>query len=534
MTACETRRPLRALLSLLAASTMLAAVALVAEMAEDVEVVTIVLDAAEETAARNLYAAGGVDLANCSFLHGLNEDIYTRDWGPWFVLDGNHQQNVVDFVYEWPGCPGDEVLPTLYARSRGLPWVFMDLVTAGGNYMTDGLGTAASSQSIWLNNPGLTPGDIDGTLRTTLGIAKHHVLPDPGYYYLHIDCFAKYLSPTVVMVAEVGEGHPKFQMLEDTTAYFARQITGYGTPWEVVRVFAPNQPYTNSLILNDKVLVPVKGGPWDSRALEAYRSAMPGYEVIGFPFGGWAWFDALHCRTKEINDRHMLYVGHRPLLDRPADAAGFPIHAEVRAYSGTALTAGTPEVRWRTTGSWSSVPMTPVGGTQYLAHLPAQPFGTEIEYTIHAEDASGRSEFHPYVGEAAAHRFTVRPLGSETNAISASAGGTVDFLLDAGTANAGRDYVLLASASGTSPGLPLPGGLTLPLNPDAFFHVVRHSTGSPEFTGFQGTLDPAGRASARLDLGARPELLGSTLHFAFICVSPIDFVSNPTAVYMQE
>jgi len=42
--------------------------------------------------------------------------------------------------------------------------------------------------------------------------------------------------------------------------------------------------------------------------------------------------------------------------------------------------------------------------------------------------------------------------------------GVVHFDLDAGVENAGRTYFLLGSLSGTSPGIPLPGGqATLPL-----------------------------------------------------------------------
>ena len=56
-------------------------------------------------------------------------------------------------------------------------------------------------------------------------------------------------------------------------------------------------------------------------------------------------------------------------------------------------------------------------------------------------------------------------LFADTGELSASAGGTVKFTLDAGTAHGARTHLLLGSASGTDPGQALPGGLaTLPLN----------------------------------------------------------------------
>jgi hypothetical protein len=222
------------------------------------------------------------------------------------------------------------------------------------------------------------------------------------------------------------------------------------------------------------------------------------------------------------------------LLDGPGETPGIPIRARIHAYSNAVLTGGTPEVRYRTGGSWSSVAMNPIGGGEYLAYLPAQPVGTTVEYTIHAEDASGRKENHPYIGEIGAHQFTVQPLGSDISAISAANGGVVEFQLDAGVANAGRSYYLLASRSGTAPGMSLPGGLVLPLNPDAFMGHARRNANTPQFSGFVGTLDASGRATARLDLDALPSLQGATLDFAFLCSGPFDFVSNPTGVSVLE
>ena len=79
-------------------------------------------------------------------------------------------------------------------------------------------------------------------------------------------------------------------------------MTIYGEPWEVSRVYTPsNQPYTNSLILNNKVFVPITNSSWDDEALAVYQDALPGYEVLGFT-GSWESTDALHCRVKGIPD----------------------------------------------------------------------------------------------------------------------------------------------------------------------------------------------------------------------------------------
>jgi agmatine/peptidylarginine deiminase len=168
---------------------------LVVEMALDVEVLTVVQSEAGRTQAQRDYLEGGVDLDNCTFLIApLEGDPYSRDWGPWFLFDGADLPGVVDFVYEWPNSPGNDAIPTVYAQSEGLPVYDMDIVTAGGNYMTDGQGTAMATDFLWYNNPDKTPGEIDAILDEYLGIQSHHVLPD-NFYYFHIDCYAKYLTP---------------------------------------------------------------------------------------------------------------------------------------------------------------------------------------------------------------------------------------------------------------------------------------------------------------------------------------------------
>ena len=80
-------------------------------------------------------------------------------------------------------------------------------------------------------------------------------------------------------------------------------------PYRIIRIDCPPYDgyniaaYTNSLILNQKVFVPLFNIPGDAQALETFEAALPGYEVIGFPWGSWYYYDALHCRTRAIFDR---------------------------------------------------------------------------------------------------------------------------------------------------------------------------------------------------------------------------------------
>jgi hypothetical protein len=113
----------------------------------------------------------------------------------------------------------------------------------------------------------------------------------------------------------------------------------------------------------------------------------------------------------------------------------------------------------------------------------------------------------------------------------AGAGGTVDFTLTAGDANAGRNYLLLGGVSGTAPGTSLPGGLaTLPINWDALTEAIVVHSNTTLFTDFYGTLDAKGSGSARLNAPPVPRFAGTVMHFAYFLDAPCNFASNPVAI----
>ena len=282
------------------------------EMAEDVNVVTIVACVSEKNTLQTQYQSHGVDVSHCTYLIAPTDSYWTRDYGPWFMINEESMQGVVDFTYNRPR-PNDDQIPTVYANNQSITVYNMPLVTAGGNYMTDGQGIAISTTLVWEENSGYSHAQINQMVNQYLGISTYHVVPDVnGEYIKHIDCWGKYLSPDTILIREVPTSHSQYDEIEAAVDYFESQTSCYGTPYHVVRVYTPNdQPYTNSLILNNKVLVPITGSQWDDDAILSYEQAMPGYEVLGFT-GSWDSTDALHCRAMGITDRYMLYIEHTP------------------------------------------------------------------------------------------------------------------------------------------------------------------------------------------------------------------------------
>jgi agmatine/peptidylarginine deiminase len=393
--------------------------AIIAELSEDVMVTTIVTGQSQENTVRGYYAANGVNLANCNFLWAPSNSYWTRDYGPWYVVNGNLEMSIVDFPYNRPR-PDDDEIPVEMASFLGTPLYGMDLEHTGGNYMTDGMGISASTDLVWYENPSMTHQEIADMVEDYLGVTTYHVVDDPNNTYIdHIDCWGKYLDVDKILIREVAPSHPQYSEIEATAAYFAMQISAYGTPYEVYRVYTPSdQPYTNSLILNNKVLVPITGSVWDDDALTSYEQAMPGYEVLGFT-GSWASTDALHCRTKGVADRGMLYIEHLPLTgSQLPGAVGFDIQAEIIPLSGSLVIADSVFVRYRVSGGfYFAAGMTQQAGYTWQGAIPVYPPGTELEYYIHAADVSGRSANHPYIGAPDPHVFTAGGFASPTVSI---------------------------------------------------------------------------------------------------------------------
>jgi len=106
--------------------------------------------------------------------------------------------------------------------------------------------------------------------------------------------------------------------------------------------------------------------------------------------------------------------------------------------------------------------------------------------------------------------------------ISLATGGLHSFHLHAGAAQAGRVYLLMGSASGTAPGLPI-NSVVLPLNPDGWSTFSLAQANQPPFANTLGSLDASGRALASLNVppGLPASLAGLTLDHAYIVFNGI-------------
>jgi hypothetical protein len=223
----------------------------------------------------------------------------------------------------------------------------------------------------------------------------------------------KILNEETILVKEVPPGHAHYAQLEANVATLATLTNCYGRPYRIVRVYCGSlggshvAAYTNSMILNHKVFVPLYGISTDSAAIAAYEAAMPGYEVLGYT-GSWLSDDAIHCRTMEIHDREMLVVDTDPLQDLETNAGPYTVRAYIDDRSDAGLAAESLLVYWRLAGSqdFAAVPLQATAHPDsFDASIPAQADSSTVDYYVFAKDLSGRGSTRPPIAPRAWYSF---------------------------------------------------------------------------------------------------------------------------------
>ncbi len=396
---------------------------LIGQMAQSDTVITIVANTAEKNTVINMYQNNGIDLNHCKFLIASTDSYWVRDYGPWFVFDGDLNAGIVDFPYNRPR-PNDNNIPAAVANYLGIDLYGMNLTHTGGNYMCTGMGQAASTDLVYDENPGLTHEQIDTLVHDYLGIDPYHVTIDPlGDYIKHIDCWGKFLAPDKVLIGQVPVSDPRYGDYEMVATYFSNQTSSWGDKYKVYRVFTPGNaqitPYTNSLILNDKVYVPLGGNQYDNDALDVYAQAMPGYQIIGVHYSGWLNTDALHCRTKGVADTKMLYIWHVPLLGDVPYQESYDIDADIYNASGQSVYSDSALIYYSVnSGAWQTEPLSHLYDYRWEGTLSGFMPGDTIRYYLFAADQSGRRSFQPRMNELDPHQFVVGPWQGDSLAFS--------------------------------------------------------------------------------------------------------------------
>lgn len=415
--------------------------------ASDAVMVYIITD--NVSGVQNFLINGGVSLDNITFVQAPFNSVWVRDYGPQSVyLSDGDELAFIDWTYNRPR-PQDNQIPNFMAGFLGLQIYDMvyqttQVTATGGNFMADGHGTGFSSKLILAENSSLTEAQIDQVFYEFKGIETYIKMDELPYDNIsHLDMHMKLLDDETLLVGEFPTGISDGPYIEANLNYLlSNYYTPYGRPYNVVRVpmapsptgnYPPNahyRTYTNSVILNNVVLVPTYGSYLDSDALSVYEDAMPGYQIVGInmnnviPASG-----AIHCITREIAATDPIFIAHAAI--RPEDVAMG--NQEISAYITNTSGIDQAQVFWTIDpdAGFNSLDMVLENDTFY-AHIPVQSCETEVFYYISATNNNGKTINRPFVAPEGYYTYTALGGISGFNAdqTSVAIGETVTFNLD--------------------------------------------------------------------------------------------------------
>lgn len=371
---------------------------------------------------------GSISLNNVDIVPADLNSIWIRDYGANTVYGSwNDDRILVDWLYNRPR-PDDDLIPDVLADHLGLevysttaePY---NLMNTGGNWMSDGFGTAFESELVldenqggstwWTSYPNHTTEEIEGILEDFMGVhtlIKMPTLPYDGIH--HIDMHMKLLDESTLMVSEYPEGVADGPQINANIDYvLSNYTTKWGTPFDVVRIPSPPQlgggypntggwyeTYSNAVFVNKKILLPTYYEEYDTTAIRIWEEALPGYEIIGIDCDGSeniiASSGAIHCITHSVTVEDPLIISHLPLPDTENTTSPYAVEAYLSHRSG--IIQATLFYSDNPNGPWIEVSMSDTGdGENWTAEIPAAQADSDVFYYISGNATSGKTGSRP-------------------------------------------------------------------------------------------------------------------------------------------
>ncbi len=301
----------------------------------------------------------GIGLRGIDFYIIPTNDIWARDDGPIFVT--NKEGNLAITNWKFNGWGGryehqiDDQVPVQIVEELSLPMFSPPLVLEGGAVEVNGKGTFLATRSSIINdnrNPGKNQEEIEKIISKYLGV-KHFIwltganTEDLSIGWAddtdtHIDTVARFVNESTILYNWTDdETDLRYAMLKKLHEELKEATTESGKPLTLVplplpkgglystshigpgpglRSSAPvytDASYSNYLVANGVVLVPVLGNVNDARALKIIGEQFPDREVIGINCvainenGG-----AIHCVTQQ--------QPATPTLSKPSTCSASP------------------------------------------------------------------------------------------------------------------------------------------------------------------------------------------------------------------
>lgn len=368
------------------------------------------------------------DLDNVLIVQADYNSIWMRDYAANTVY-GNEVDSLilVDWIYNRER-PEDDISPVFIADALNLdlyetsepPY---NLMNTGGNFMSDGFGTAFASELILEENdgngeednliyPNHSESEINNIMQTFMGIDTYIKMPTLPYDGIHhIDMHMKLVDEQTLLVSEYPQGVADGPQINANIEYVLNNYTSkFGTGFRVVRIPAPpstqgNYPdnngsyrtYTNAVFVNNTIIIPTYREEYDTTALRIWGSVCPGYTLVGIDCDNSnnniiSLSGAIHCITHTVGVEDPLLISHQPLEDTFDDTNPYVVSAYFSHRSG--IERATLYWKLSNASAFNALDMEAVG-SNWEAAIPAQPAGSIVQYYIEGESISGKIQDRP-------------------------------------------------------------------------------------------------------------------------------------------
>lgn len=267
----------------------------------------------------------GVNTTNIDFVITKFADVWTRDYGPIFLINRSQKSLAwIKWIYNALGKGDDAYFAPLLIdndvfNNLDLPMYKFKptIVMEGGSIEVNGQGTLITTEQCLLNknrNPNLNKKQIETYLDDYFGTPNIIWLPKGlinDHTDGHIDDIAKFVSPNKLLVAyEDDPNDENFKTLDANYKILTSAKDQDGKSFEIVKLpmphmnFDDNQKapvsYANFYIGNTVVLVPTFQDPNDEKAIQIIQSCFLNRKVLGIDcretiYGG----GSIHCMTQQ-------------------------------------------------------------------------------------------------------------------------------------------------------------------------------------------------------------------------------------------
>jgi agmatine deiminase len=286
----------------------------------DEKVNLFVRDEAMKQKATALFKKNGIDLSRIRFFLFDYADVWFRDYGPIFVVDGSGELAMVRWVFNSWGEKYEELLkdrriPEVINERMGLKCFEPGIVLEGGSIDVNGKGALLTTEQCLLNknrNSRLKKEEIEQFLKDHLGVTciiwlKSGIVGDDTDG--HVDDIARFVNASTVVCAYDDEDDENSEALRKNYELLCQSTDQDGKKLRVVKLPMPGNicydgkrlpaSYTNFYIGNGTVLVPTFESENDEAAISILQKLFPKRKVIGVDCVDLiCGFGAIHCITQ--------------------------------------------------------------------------------------------------------------------------------------------------------------------------------------------------------------------------------------------